>query len=203
MPESTTLEAPIAAPASGTINTAPEMEQTLADMSAAEESPEGAQAPEGDTSDHAKEQSRRAYEMRQKAKRADELAKELEGYKRREEDARKAKLTEEQRLREERDVAVAKAEKVEMEMRRQKIGAKYKLDQVFIDVLIGSDDAAMEAHAEEMARRLPRSRVGNTTEPGKEQTGPPTYTREQLRKDPKLAQEIFAKYRRGEVVITE
>jgi hypothetical protein len=156
-----------------------------------------------DRSDHAKEQSRRAYELRQKAKRADDLEKELEGYKRREDEARKAKLTEEQRLKEERDEAVARATKLESDILKQKVAAEFKLPSALVARLIGTDEAALRADAEELAKLLPKPRVGSTTEPVREgQQGPRIYKRSELMNNPELARspEVMKAYQEGRIV---
>jgi hypothetical protein len=151
-----------------------------------------------------KEKNRSGYEQRQLKKQLDDLRKELDGYKRRDDDTRKAKLTEQERLKEERDNAVAEAEKLRNEAVRNKVAAEFKLPAAMSARLIGSDEEALRADAAELAKLLPKPRVGSPTDPLKDgPNGIPTYTRSQLRANPKLAMEIADKYRRGEVRVIE
>ena len=54
--------------------------------------------------------------------------------------------------------------------------------------LVGSDEASLEADAEELAKLLPRQRVGTTSDPVKEVANPGRiYTRAELRANPRLA----------------
>lgn len=134
-----------------------------------------------------------------------ETKKELAAFKRREEEARRAKMTEEEKAREELELLRAENAQLKVDTLRREIGAEFRLKPVFVAAITGTDEESMRAHAAEMARNggAETPRIGRTTDPVKEQSGPPTYTREQLRSNPKLAAEIMPKYRRGEVIITD
>lgn len=114
-------------------------------------------------------------------KQFEDLQKELDGYKRRDEDQRKAKLTEEQRLKEERDQLAADNEKLRQEAMRTKVAGEFKLPPALAARLIGSDEAAMRADAAELAKLLPKPKVGSATDPVKDGQQPPTFKRSQLR----------------------
>ena len=134
-----------------------------------------------------KDQARNAYDARQAAKRADDLQKELDGYKRREEDARKATLSKEQALQEDRDKLATENEKLRAEKLRDKIAAEFKLPPVLAARLIGSDEESLRADAEEVAKLIPKPVAGSPTNPVREQGSARIYTREELRTNPKLA----------------
>jgi len=128
-----------------------------------------------------KEANRKGFEQRQEKKRLEDLTRELEGYKRREEEARKATLTETQRLKEELDAIKAERERETMQRLKEKVAAKFKLPDVFVNRLVGSDETSLEADAEEISKQLPRQRVGVTSDPVKETTSPSrTYKESQL-----------------------
>lgn len=135
--------------------------------------------PDKDTDE--KKRNREGYDQRKAAKEAEELRKELDGYKRREEDARKAKLTEEQRLKEDHDSLKAENERLKADSLRNKVAAEYKLPASLAARLIGSDEAAMRADAEELAQLLPKTKIGGATDPAKEAGSKQTFTRSQLR----------------------
>ena len=90
---------------------------------------------------------------------------ELEGYKRRDEEARKAKLTEEQRIREEVEQMRQERDQLRMENMRRKVGSEYKLPESLMARLVGSDEDSLRADAEELASLLPKPKVGSVSNP--------------------------------------
>jgi hypothetical protein len=134
-----------------------------------------------------KDQSRAAYEMRQIRKQLEDLRKENEGYKRRDEEARKAKLTQEQRLQEERDAAIAERDTLRMENLRNRVAAEFKLPAAMAARLIGTDEESLRADAEELQKLLPKPRVGSPTDPPRGGGAARIYKRSELRADPRLA----------------
>ena len=131
--------------------------------------------------------ARAAYEARQAKKRADELERELAGYKRREEDARKEKMTQAQKLQEERDLLANENAQLKIENLRASVGAELKLPPALTAVLVGSDRESMMAHGEELAKLVSRPRVGNPTDPPRGDGNKRIYKRSELRADVKLA----------------
>jgi len=166
---------------------APTPEDAPADNQRSPETPAPDTAP---TEDDPKPRSENgaAYEARKANERAKALEKELEGYKRRDEDTRKAKLTEDERLKEELKIAQDKVARLETKALQDKVAAEYKLPPVLGARLIGSDEDSLRADAEELAKLLPPRRGGSPTDPARD-TGQKTriYTRAELQADPKLA----------------
>jgi hypothetical protein len=134
-----------------------------------------------------KDENRAGYEARQAKKRLDDLQKELEGYKRRDEEARKAKLTEEQKLKEERDAFAAENVRLKQGALQQRIAAEFKLPASLAARLIGSDEESLRADAEELAKLLPKPKAGSATDPVRDQQQRRIYKRSELQADPKLA----------------
>lgn len=131
----------------------------------------------------AAEKAREGYEARKSKERIqlDELTAELAGYKRRDEEARKAELTKEALLQEERDRAVEESTRLKRQITQAQIGAELKLPRTLWDRITGSDDAAMRADAEELAKIVARPRAGSVTDPGKETSGGSvTFKRSQI-----------------------
>ena len=147
-----------------------------------------------------KERNRAGYEQRQTKKQLEELQKELDGYKRRDEEARKAKLTEQQRLKEEADQLRADNERLRTERLQQKIAAEFNLPASLAVRLIGTDEDALRADAADLAKLLPRPKAGTGTNPASDQSSVPTYTRAQLQKDPVLALKVGDMLRAGKPV---
>ena len=115
------------------------------------------------------------------------LETELAAYKRREDEARKAKLTEEERLREESTLLKAENERLKAEHLQGKIAAEYGLPAALAGRLIGSDEASLRADAEDLARLLPPKKVGTTSNPPRDTVTAKTYSRADLARDPRLA----------------
>lgn len=132
-----------------------------------------------------KERARQGFEQRQAAKRLKALEDELAGYKRRDEDARKAKLTEEQRLKEETDNLRQENERLKTERLQTKVAAEFKLPPALAARLIGSDEEALRADAAELAKLLPKPKAGTVTDPVNGTNGKPVFKRSQLR-DPEF-----------------
>ena len=139
-----------------------------------------------------KDKNRDGYEQRKAKQEADALRKELDGYKRREDEARKAKLTDDERLKEERDSLAAENERLKLDRMRDKIAAEMKLPPALAARLIGTDEESMRADAEDIAKLLPKTKVGTAADPVRDNQGVPTYTRAQLRADPDLARKVAA-----------
>jgi hypothetical protein len=148
-----------------------------------------------------KEKSRDGYALRKAKEEAEALRKENEGYKRRDEEARLAKLTDEQRIREERDALQAKVERLELEGLRNKVGAEFKLPPALAERLVGTDEASMRADAADIAKLLPKSVVGRVTNPPGEAPQGRIYKRSELQRDPKLARspEVQQALREGRI----
>jgi hypothetical protein len=135
-----------------------------------------------------KQDNRAAYEARKAREDADKLRKELDGYKRRDEDARKSKLTEDQKLKEERDELAAENSRLKAERLQQKIAAEFKLPDALASRLIGTDEDALRADAEELSKLVALRRGGSVTDPARENGQKARiYTRAELQADPKLA----------------
>lgn len=161
-----------------------------------------APAPEPDPSVDPKTGNKAAYEARKAREEAERLRKELDGYKRREDDARKAKLTEEQRIREENEALTAKVTRLETERLQQKVAAEFKLPPALAARLIGSDEDALRADAEELSKLVARPRVGSATDPMRDGAAKPRQiTRAEMQKSPKLAREAAPKLQTGEWVL--
>ncbi len=131
----------------------------------------------------AAETARKAYEARKspERKQLEEITAELEKYKRRDEEARLAALSSEQKLEEERDAAVNVAATLKRQIEQARIGAEFKLPRTLWDRIQGSDDAAMRADAEELAKHMARAKVGSATDVVKEgQSQGQTFTRSQI-----------------------
>lgn len=144
-----------------------------------------------------------AYEARKARERATALEKELDGYKRRDEDARKSKLTEDQRLKEERDELARENAQLKAERLQSKIAAEFKLPPALAARLIGTDEDSLRADAEELVKFVPRTKVGSPTDPVREDGGKPRiYTRSELQANPKLAAsaEVAQAAREGRVI---
>lgn len=144
-------------------------------------------APEPKPAELTPEQKRVAFELRQTQKREEALKKELEGYKRRDEEKRKAEMSEQQKLQEERDALVRERDELRLDNMRAKIGAELKLPATLIARLQGTDEEAMRADAEDLAKLIPRPRVGSVTDPARGSGTQKIYTRAELAADPKLA----------------
>lgn len=139
------------------------------------------------------ERAREAYAAREEKRKAEleALRRENEAYKRRDEEsktaaeeARKAKLSDEARVKEERDQLAAEVEGFRMNALRDKIGREFNLREEMIPRLIGTDEAAIRADAEDLVQKgftKARPKVGTPTNPTNDQ-GPKgaTYTRKQL-----------------------
>ena len=141
------------------------------------------------------------------------MQQELAAYKRRDEEskaaleeARKAKLSDEARIKEERDQLAAEVEGFRMNALRDKIGREFNLRDEMIPRLIGTDEAAIRADAEDLVQKgftKARPKVGTPTNPTNDQ-GPKgaTYTKEQL-SDPVFfranEKDIMAAMREGRI----
>ncbi|MBW3622705.1 MAG: hypothetical protein KY468_04770 [Armatimonadetes bacterium] len=155
-------------------------EQETAEETQEEQTQETTESTSTETTDD-KEQKRQGFEQRQAAKRLKSLEDELAGYKRRDEEARKAQLTEEQRLKEEADTLRQENERLKTERLQQKVAAEFKLPASLAARLIGSDEEALRADAADLAKLLPKQKAGNHTDPTREQGNLPTFKRSQLR----------------------
>lgn len=122
--------------------------------------------------------------------RLEALEQELATYRQRDEERRKAKLTEEERRKEEQDALKAENEKLKTQILRDKVAAEFKLPAELAEVLRGSDEAAYRAHAEVLSKYAQPRKAGNPADPLSDGSTIPTYTREQLRKDPELARKV-------------
>ena len=163
------------------ITDTPALDELVDDV---QEMPEQPSEPEDKPADD-KGQKREGYQMRQMQKQLDALKAENEGFKRRSDEERKAKLTEEQRIREERDQFAQEIEKLKTERLQEKVRAKYKIPDAI--PLVGSDEEALNAHAQEIARYLPKPKIGSITDPVRDHAGAKTYKRSELRNNPMLA----------------
>ena len=134
-----------------------------------------------------KRENAAAYEARKARELAEGLKKELDGYKRREEDARKEKLSESERLKEEAASLKAERDQLQTERLQLKIAAEFKLPESLAVRIIGSDEESMRADAEELAKLIVRPKAGSTTDPPRGQSGARIYSRAELAADPKLA----------------
>ena len=110
-----------------------------------------------------------------------------EEYKRREEEARKAKLTAEQALQEERDALAQENTRLKQQGLQSRIAAEFKLPASLAARLIGSDEDSLRADAEELSKLLPKPKAGSPTDPVREQNGKRVYKRSELQADPTLA----------------
>ena len=137
-------------------------------------------------------ESRAAYEARKARQEADDLRKQLDHYKAQEETARKAKLTEEERKREEFDLLRDKAERLERENHLVKIATKYKIREEHWGRIIGATPEDLDADAERLSKipgmTTAPARAGSPTDPARD-TGQKgrIYTRKELQADPTLA----------------
>lgn len=138
-----------------------------------------------------KERDRQAFAERKARQELENLRKENEAYRRRDEEAkaaaeeaRRAKLTEEARIKEERDQLAAENEAYKMNSLRERIGREFNLRDEMIPRLIGTDETALRADAEDLVTKgftKARPRVGTTTSPSGEQGAPGRkYTRAEL-----------------------
>jgi|SRR5579871_593033 len=140
------------------------------------------------TPDPAKEAARQGYEQRQAQKQLEAMRIELEGFRRRAEEERLAKLSEEQRAKEELEAIKAETARLQQENLRRKVGAEYRLPEAMISRLVGGDEAALRADAEELANLLPKPKVGASIDPVQHNpSGARVYTLDELNKDPLLA----------------
>jgi hypothetical protein len=174
---------------------------TLTDDTAAPD-PAPADAPDPARADaDPKKASAAAYEARKANEKATALELELSGYKRREEEARQAKLTEQERLKEETESLRAENSRLKSERAISKIRAEFKLPEAF--VLVGSDEDALRAHAAELAALLPKPRAGSATDPARDAVGAKAriYTRAELAGDVELARsaEVLLAMREGRI----
>lgn len=136
-----------------------------------------------------KQESRTAFDAREARKQAEALRKELDGYKRREEDARKAALTETQLLKEQNDELMAKFARMEAREMQTRIAAEFQLPAALAARLIGTDEDALRADAQELQSLLPPRKVGSATDPARDASAPKAriYTRAELAANPALA----------------
>lgn len=173
-------------------------EQTAAAATEEAEAPPAEEKIDGRTV----EGKRAAFEMRQLQQRLETLEKENQVYKRRADEERKAKLSEEQRLREERDELAQKVERFRVAALQEKVAAELKLPSAFAPLLVGSDEDALRAHAEELSKFLPKPRVGSPTDPLRDAAKGRVYKRSELAADPKLAMspEVLQAAHEGRVV---
>lgn len=184
----------------------PELETTeTAQPEAETTAPPAAETQETETNPPAaadpKAQSREGYEARKARQEADALRQELEGYKRREDEARKAKLTDQQRLQEERDQLAQENERMKIERMQNKIALEFKLPPALAARLIGTNEDALRADAEDLAKLLPKPKVGTTTDPVREPGNAKTYKRSELAASPELARspEVLQAAREGRI----
>lgn len=142
--------------------------------------PAPAPTPTPEPTPDEKERNRLAYEQRKNQERLKALEDELAGYKRRDEEARKAQLTKEQRLEEERDDLAKKVAELERKALVGKVAQEFKLPEALAVRLQGTDEAALRADAEELAKLIVK-RVGDHRDPLPQGGGSkPTFTRAQL-----------------------
>jgi hypothetical protein len=191
-------------------NDTPPPEETGTEETAAEETDAAAAAEEADAPPPAEEKidgrtvegKRAAFEMRQLQQRLEALEKENQGYKRRADEERRAKLSDEQRLREERDELAQRVEEFRIAALQQKIAAEFKLPPSMAVRLIGTDEEAIRADAEDLAKLLPKPRVGSATDPLRDAAKGRIYKRSELAADPKLAAspEVLQAAHEGRVV---
>lgn len=124
-------------------------------------------------------------------------------YKRRDDEARRAKLTEEQRVTEELTALKAERDQMASENLRRRIASEYKLPDTAVNRLIGTDEAGLRADAEELAKLFARPKAGNPTDPVRDTQigGKKVYTRAELKADPTLAAspEVLQAAREGRV----
>lgn len=150
-----------------------------------------------------KRQAREAYERRQLQKKIDDLSKTVDGYKRRDEEARKAALTKEQQLEEEVKQLREQVEAERLEKLRAEIAAKFQLPPALAARIIGTDREAMEADAQELKQFVKRPAPSNVTAPAKGESGPARrFKRSELR-DPAFfkanEKEIALAYKEGRI----
>lgn len=174
--------------------------ETEIDASAAaadQAQPDGA----ADQAADSKAKNREGYEARKSKAEAEALRKELEGYKRREDEARKATLTEQQRVQEERDTLAAENARLKQTAMQQRIAAEFKLPATLATRLIGTDEDSLRADAEDLAKLMPKPKVGTPTDPVRDQGGKRSYKRSELQADPALARsaEVLAAAREGRI----
>jgi hypothetical protein len=148
-----------------------------------------------------KDQNREGYAQRQLEKQLKELRAENEAYKRRDEEARKAKLSEQQQIAEELAQLKAERDQIHQENLRRKVASEYGLPESLIGRLIGSDENALRADAEELAALLPKKTAGTHTNPTHVHSTPKIYTRAELAADPILARspEVLKAAKEGRV----
>jgi hypothetical protein len=164
MPETETIE-------NSAVNEAP-IEETSGSEAHVEER-------SGEEPTDTKERNRAGYERRLLEKQLEALRRENEGYKRRADEERKAKLTEEQRIKEERDQLQAEVDRLRVERMQAQVAAEFRLPTTLAARLIGTDEEAMRADASEGPGGpgdQPRRR--HTTGPGlqTQRTGPRRQT---------------------------
>jgi hypothetical protein len=147
-------------------------------------------------------ESRENSAMRQMRAEMDRIRRELQGYKRREDDARREKLTEEQKLKEDNETLRQEVERLRVERLQNQVAAEFKLPATLAARLIGSDLEALRADAADLAKLLPRPRVGSVTEPAKDTQTARIYKRSELMADPELARspEVLKAYQEGRIV---
>jgi hypothetical protein len=130
---------------------------------------EAPDAPDTDPND-SKAKNRAGYDQRKQQTLMDQLVRENEGYKRREDEARRATLSEVQRLTEERDGLRAERDRESAQRLRERVAREYRLPEAFSSRLVGTDEEALRADAEELAKLLPRQKVGSVSDPVRETT---------------------------------
>ena len=165
------------------------MADELIDTVITDETPEPEAAPAPVPAPDPKQESRTAFEAREAKKQAEALRKELEGYKRRDEDARKATLTETQLLKEQNEELKAKFARMESREMQSRIAAEFNLPAALAARLIGTDEDSLRADAQELATLLPPRRVGSVTEPARDTASSKAriFTRAELAANPALA----------------
>ncbi len=172
-----------------------------------EAAPEAQDAPAAEPAADPKHESRAAYEARKARTEAADLRKQLDHYRAQEEEARKAKLTEEQRKQEEFDLLRDKAERLEKENNLVRIATKYRIREEHWGRLIGTTPEELEEDAERLAKipgmTTAPSRAGSASDPARDASGQKAriYTRAELATDPKLARspEVAQAAREGRV----
>ena len=154
-----------------------------------------------------KQESRVAFEARKANERAASAEKQLAHYKAREEEDRRAKLTEEQRRQEEFEVLRDKAQRLEKENALVKIATRFKIREEHWQRIVGNTAEELEEDAERLSKIAGMTtapvRGGSPTDPPRDATGAKSriYTRAELQADPVLARspEVLQANREGRV----
>ena len=133
-------------------------------------------------------------------KQLSDLKAENEGYKRRDEEARKARLSDEERVREEVETLRAERDRIASENMRRKVASEYKLPDAFINRLVGSDEDSLRADAEELASLLPKPKIGSVSNPVSSNAGISDVRRTFKSSDIERMPQAEFERRRGEIM---